>query len=392
MTRLSPRALFTWLVVGGIGWAGVVWLGAQLYATTPPSAGFDLELLLEGGRRVAAGQSPYDPAMVGGASPGAPSLFYSYPPPVAQAIGLVAGVPSPVMLVAWGAAAVFGLLFVADRLRRLYAPDLAASAVLIPVAAAAPLVFPVTVGLLFGNLDVFFPLLYGLMLIAAIDGTRPARIAGGVALTVAALKLHPASLGLWFLVRGFRQRRDGSRPTAWLVVAAAVAAGAVIVLGSLAVGGNAPWVDYFAVIRAGSGADLVDPRNAAPAAQIALLTDGGEGLARVLQVVVSLGALALTAGAAWRRRDPVESLALASIASLVTLPVMWYHYPAALIPFALAAMLRSRGTPVARTTTLVVGAAAVVAAISIVWLPLLWVAIGLLLMAVDRSANAAPTI
>lgn len=386
---MSPRALLTWLVVGVIGWAGVVWLGLQLYSTTPPSAGFDLELLLEGGRRVAAGLSPYDPAMLGGASPGAPSLFYSYPPPVAQVLAVVAGVPSAVMLVAWGVAAVFGLLFVADRLRRLLAPDLAPRAVLIPVAAVAPLVFPFAVGLLFGNLDVFFPVLYGLMLIAVIDGSRPARIAGGVALTVAALKLHPVSLGLWFLVRGFRQRRDGARPTAWLVVAAALGAGAVVILASLAIGGTGPWVDYLAVIQAGSGADIVDPRNAAPAAQIALLTGGGEGLARVLQVLVSVGAVALTAGVAWRRRDPVESLALAAVASLVTLPVTWYHYPSALIPFAIAAMLRSRGTPGARTTTLLTGGAAVVAVASIVWLPILWVATGLMLIAVPKWASRA---
>lgn len=385
---MTPRALLTWLVVGVIGWAGVVWLGLQLYATTPPSAGFDLELLLEGGRRVAAGLSPYDPAMRGGASPGAPSLFYSYPPPVAQVLALVAGVPSPVMLVAWGVAAVLGLLFVADRLRRLLAPDLAPRAVLIPVLAVAPLVFPFAVGLLFGNLNVFFPLLYGLMLIAVIDGSRPARIAGGVALTVAALKLHPASLGLWFLVRGFRQRRDGARPTAWLVVAAALGAGAVVILASLAIGGTGPWVDYLAVIRAGSGADIVDPRNAAPAAQIALVTGGGESLARVLQVVVSVGAVALTAGVAWRRRDPVVSLALAAVASLVTLPVTWYHYPSALIPFAIAAMLRSRGTPRARTTTLLTGGAAVVAVASIAWLPLLWVGVGLLLLATRSIATS----
>lgn len=387
---MSSRALVTWVVVGVIGWAGVVWLGFLLYSRTPPAAGFDLELLLEGGRRVAAGLSPYDPAMLRGTSPEAPSLFYSYPPPVAQAMSLVAWVPPPVMLIVWDGAAVLGLLYVADRLRRHYAPELAASAVLIPIIAGAPLVFPFTIGLLFGNLDIFFPLLYGLMLLAVVggDGWGRGRIAAGGALTLAALKLHPASLGLWFLVRGLRQRRDGSSPAAWLVVAVALATGALIAAASLVVGGTGPWVDYLAVVRAGSGADLVDPRNAAPAAQIALLTGGGEGLARGLQVVVSVVAIVVTAFVAWRRQDQLESFAWAAVASFVTLPVTWYHYPAALLPVAIAAILRTRGTPETRATTWLVGAAAVTAVVSIAFLPLLWVAVGLVIFATSRKASS----
>jgi len=54
---------------GIIGWLGLLWIGATLYAATPPKAGFDLELLLRAGRDVAAGRSPYDPALVAGSAP-----------------------------------------------------------------------------------------------------------------------------------------------------------------------------------------------------------------------------------------------------------------------------------------------------------------------------------
>ena len=45
------------------------------------------------------------------------------------------------------------------------APDRPRAVVLAICAAAAPLTLPFTVGLLFGNFDVFFPLLYGTMLL-----------------------------------------------------------------------------------------------------------------------------------------------------------------------------------------------------------------------------------
>jgi hypothetical protein len=147
------------------------------------------------------------------------------------------------------------------------------------------------------------------------------------------------------------------------------------------------------VVRAGSGADLVDPRNGGPAAQLAMLLLGGgaeaESLARTLQIPVTLLALAATASAAWWLEDVVASLAWGATASLVILPVTWYHYPSALLPFALVALLRARGTAAARTTTALLVVSGVVAAIAIAWLPLLWVAIGLVLGAVHVSGRVA---
>jgi len=386
---MSSRTALTLAVIGMIGWIGLIWLGVRLFATTPPTAGFDLELLLQAGRNVAAGRSPYDPALIAGTAPVAERLFYSYPPFVAQAFAAVAAVPSPVMLVAWNALALVALAFVAARLARRLAPDLEPRTVALATVALAPLMFPLAIGMIFGNLDVFFPFLYGLLLLGVLSGAALAdSIAGGIAVSVAALaKLHPGSLGVWVLVRAV------GAAEARRVLAAAVVAGLAILGVSLIVGGVTPWSEYAAVVRAGSGADIVDPRNGGPAAQIALLLGSGDAaagsLARALQPAVTVLALAVSAVAAWRLRDPAESLAWAAAASLVVLPVTWFHYPSALIPFAIAFLLRARNGPAARATSACILAAAVVAALAIGWLPLLYVAIGLVLVAGRLSRATA---
>ena len=372
-----------WACVGTAGWLGIVLLGVLLVSQDPPKAGFDLNLILDAGRRVADGLSPYLAGAVGSGTP-VESLFYSYPPPVAVATALLAGVPSPVVLVLWGVAAVLGLLAVAEGLRRRFAPEVAPLDVLLPVVAIAPFVFPFTIGLLFGNADVFFPLLYGVMLLGALAGTQHGAIGAGVALAVAALKLHPASLGLWFVGRGFRERARGLPQVGWTAVGAAIVAALALGAVSVLVLGTGPWTDYQAVVRAGSGADIVDPRNAGPAAVIASIVGGDAGLARILQVPITLAVLAVTLIVALRDDDVIESFTVASIASLVTLPVTWYHYPAALLPVAMAAILRAREARV-RPTVALVAAALVVGTVSVVWLPSMWVAVALLLVAVRTS-------
>jgi hypothetical protein len=166
--------------------------------------------------------------------------------------------------------------------------------------------------------------------------------------------------------------------------------GILIVAVSLLAGGSGPWSEYLTVVRAGSGADLADPRNAGPAAQIALLTGAGESFARVLQIPITLVALAITIAAARSRRDVVESLVWAAAASLITLPVTWFHYPAALMPFAVAAVLRSRGAASAGRVSLLVGAALVVSIVAIAALPLLWLGVALVIAGVRASAPPEP--
>jgi hypothetical protein len=323
--------------------------------------------------------------MMAGTAPAAPSLFYSYPPLVAQALVPFAAVPSRVMLVLWDAVALVGLLAVADAMRQRFAPDRARRAVLVPVLACAPLVLPFAIGLLFGNLDVFFPMLYGTMLLGATSSGLATRLAGGVALLVAALKLHPASLVAWFAARA---ARDGERRGHVLgILAVTLVAGIAVVAASLAIWGVTPWQEYRQVIVAGAGAEIVDRRNAGIAVQFALVVGGDEGLARAGHLIVGIVAVTVTFLAVWRRTDPLESFAWAAVASLATLPVTWYHYPSALIPVALAALLRSDAAGSGRVTKRLVLAAGVLGGLAIAFLPLLWLAAGLVILAARSSAG-----
>lgn len=381
-----PRPLAPiWVVIGVVGWIGLAWIATTMAARDARTSGFDLKLILEAGRAVASGQSPYDPGMLAGTAPDAPDLFFSYPPHVAQAASLLSGVSVTVVLFGLWLVAAAGLALVAGRLRLRLAPDLARPAMVLPVLALSPLFLPFGVGLLFGNLDVLFPFAYGLVVLAAL-GDRRDQVAGGVALALASVtKLHPGSMGVWFLARAARERRQGGVAPAWRVVIAAVVTAVGVLVISVATFGTQIWSDYLTIVRVGAGSGLVDPRNIGPAAQLASVLGLGDAGARPIQVVTTLAALALSAWAGWTRDDPLEGIAWAVVASLATLPVTWYHYPAACLPLAIAALLRARGTPAFRSTLGFVAAAGVVAALALVVLPVLWVAVGLLIVAVRRS-------
>ena len=382
--RRETRIVLAAAVVAVIGWAGVIAIGLQLAAMATPALGFDLELLLEAGRALSSGRSPYEVDLVGGAAPTATDLFYSYPPPVAQSMVVFAGVPSYLMLLLWGAGAVGGLLVISEILRRRLAPDRPRRTVLLLVAAAAPLTLPFTVGLLFGNYDVWFPLLYGLMLAAMLTRSVGTGIAGGIGLVLASVKLHPASMAVWFVVRWLRDRRGGADNA----LLTAIGLGVFMVAASVAVGGLGLWADYVAVVRSGTGAVIVDPRNAGIAAMAASLLGLGDPAARAIHVGVAVLAVGVTIWAGLRRADPLESFGWATAASLSTLPVTWYHYPSAMIPVAIAAWLRA-APPDRRRVAVCLVAAELVAVVALAILPLLWLAIGLVILAARWSLRSA---
>ena len=365
------------MVAGIAGWAGMAWIGWTLWHNDPPKAGFDLALLLEGARRVLAGQSPYDPAMLTGTARDAVELFYSYPPPVAQAMTAVSWLTDGVVLVLWaiGAAAGFGL--VAARLAARDGRDPWRMAV--RAVAILPLVLPFAIAALFGNLDAWYPLAYGLLLLSALPGSpRGTGIAAGIAIAIVSVaKLNPAPLLLWI---GLRIVHDRGGPQRRVLAAAAVTILAVVGA-SLVIGGVQPWRDYVEVVRAGANAELVDARNIAPVSLIAQATGIDGAALRWIQVAIVAGVLGLTAVAALRVSDPVLSVALASAATLVTLPITWYHYPVALLPIGAALAISH---PSARPRLVL---AIVVADVAIVWLPLVWVAVGVVLVAAADAAR-----
>lgn len=384
----NPRfQLALWAVAASVGWAGVVLVALGLRSMNDGALGFDLELVLEAGRRVARGELPYDPTVVAGtADLDAQDLFYSYPPPLAQLTALAAGVPSTFALVVFGVLGIAAFVGVAFRLARAWESNVSGARVLVPLLGVLPFVYPMTVALLFGNLDVWYPALYGLVLLAALPGADRLRlVAGGASLAVLAItKIHPALLGLWFLIRATRDR------SARLVLAATLVVGLAIVGLSLATGGIAPWQAYASALSTISGADLVLRNNIAPAAQIALWTGQTELVARQLHVLVAVVAISLTAWTAWRSRDLLVSLGVATIASIVLLPVTWFHYPVALLPFGVAALARSREGAHRRVGVLLMAAVAV--SVASVLLPVLvWLSVACVLAALARPDARAPS-
>jgi Glycosyltransferase family 87 len=305
---------------------------------------------------------------------------------VAQYLSLFARVPSPLMLIALAIAAVAGFLAVTVLLWREIGgrgstadgPVLAVA--VLPVLAVAPFVAPFAVALVFGNLDALF---------GALVPTLAARFAGGAGLAVAGVaKVYPAAMGLWFVVRGLRDRRRGeAAPGGWIVIGSAAAIMLAVVAASVIVGGFSPWSDYVSVLRAGADASFIDSRNIGPAPQLALLTGAGEATARTLAVIVAAVALIVTAGAAWLRDDTLESFGWAAVASLVVLPVTWFHYPVALMPVALVAWMRANAG-VRRDVNGLLLAAIGIGVVAVAVPVAGWASVALVLAAVHRGIPA----
>lgn len=386
----NPRfRLLLFALAGAVGYAGLAAIAAIGLARRPPQAAFDLQLVLEAGRRVSAGLSPYQPGAVG-AGTQAESLFYSYPPPVAQAASLAAGMPKEVVFWAFAVGAVAGLAIAAAVLARRVAPAMRVRDVVIPTVALAPFVFPFAVAVLFGNVDAWYPLVFGLLLVGVIPVTghesRRAAVVGGVALGLATIaKLQPGVLLAWLALWGYRERRRagaGAGSGAWIALGAAVVTLVAVAGASLLAGGFGPWQDYVAFIRAGTGADLVSALNIGPASQLALLT-GDSSLAAAAAPFVAVAAVAIVGHVAWWWRDPVASLAVATTAALVVTPITWFHYPVALIPFAVVAWVRVREHPPnAGRVALFLVVAAVVGGASVLAPVDVWVAVVFVLAAI----------
>ena len=383
------------VVVAVIGWANLATMGRAMLAKNPPDAGFDLQLLLDAGKRVAAGLSPYDPTAVANGLK-AQDLFYSYPPIVAQILAPISGLPTWLVLSGWWIGAVAGLAVVAALLARSPLGRPASTPASTPAAlsldsalialAAAPYFFPFAIALLFGNVDAWFPLLFGVVALTVVSGGAVPRVtstAGGAALAIASvLKLHPATLAV--SLAGRRPGVSSGRRPGFVVVGVAMATGAAILAVSLVIGGVGPWRDYLDYLRVAGSADLASRVNIGPASQLALLA-GDPNLAHSLAVVFAVVAIAATIASARLVRDDLECFGWAVVASLVVLPVTWYHYPVALIPVALAAWTRSRGSSAGRRVTWALLGAYLVADVAIVLPVTLWLAVALLLVAVRWS-------
>lgn len=387
--RRPPNLAVVWAMAAVVFWATMAVLGVIMFNATPRIAAFDLDLLVAAGRAVGAGQPAYDPGLVQGVVPDAVDLFYSYPPIVAQVLAPFSGLPLGLIAILWSVASI-GLLAVATvRIVRIVEPAVRGATVATGTVAVAAVTFPLLIAVLFGNLDAFFPALYGFALLGALSPRARDGVVGGAAVAIATVtKVYPAGLGLWFVVRAVvRWRVPAERRRLALVVGSTAAVGLGLVALSVAVFGLGPWQDYAKVASTAARAEIVDGRNAAPAAQLALWLHAGSDTARMLHIPVAIAAALAIVVAAWRVADPVLSLSIAAAASLLLLPISWIHYPAALLPFGAAAIARAETAPAdARRTVRALAAGALLAgALAVTWLPCLWVAMGLALAAVRVS-------
>jgi alpha-1,2-mannosyltransferase len=390
--RRPPNLAVVWAMAAIVFWATMAVLGVIMFNATPRIAAFDLNLLVEAGRAVAAGHPVYDPGLVHGVVPDAVDLFYSYPPIVAQALAPVAGLPLGLIAILWSVASIGLLAVAAVRIVRLVQPAVGGATVATGTIAVAAVTFPLLIAVLFGNLDAFFPALYGFALLGALSPRTRDGVAGGAALAIAAVtKVYPAGLGLWFVVRAAtRWRVPAERRRLAVVVGAAVVVGLGLVGLSVLVFGLGPWQDYSKVAATAARAEIVDGRNGAPAAQLALWIHAGSDTARLLHIPVAIAAALAIVVAAWRVADPLLSLTIAATASLLLLPISWIHYPAALLPFGAAAIARAETAPSdARRRVRALAAGALLAgALAVTWLPSLWIGMGLALAAVRASDPA----
>ena len=214
------------------------------------------------------------------------------------------------MLWAIGAAAGFG--FVAARLAAREGRDPWRMAV--RAVAILPFVLPFPIAVLFGNLDAWYPLAYGLLLLSAMPGcARGTRVAAGIAIAIVSVaKLNPAPLLLWVGLRVVRDRGGPQRR----VLATALVTILVILAASVAVGGVQPWRDYVEVLQGGRERR---PRRCAGTSRRSRSSPRRPGSTAPRcagsRWRSAAGVIALTAVAALRVSDPVLSVALVSAAT-----------------------------------------------------------------------------
>jgi len=149
--------------------------------------------------------------------------------------------------------------------------------------------------------------------------------------------------------------------------------------------GLGPWQDYVGVLRAGGGVDLVSPLNIGPASQLALLVGDPSVASRIAPVIAVASLVGIAAAARWVR-PPMLSLALAAVLSLIVLPITWFHYPVAVVPFAVAAAVAAHGTVAAARVGWLIAGAIVVAGVAIAGPVIVWGAVVLVLAAVGAAA------
>ncbi len=307
--------------------------------------GYDFSAYWLAGSKLLAGASTYGSfQLFGPYPPQGLQYLYLYPPPLAAFVAPLSLLFADYQLANWvwaglGAAILVAFVLAVGRREGLFEPDrfrglLAGEGrwLLVGGAFALP---PVIGELVLGNVHLLLLGLFGLAWLGIRRGTLNGERLAGAAIGVAAVvKVFPAMLLLWFLLR----RR-------WTAAAFTVVGAGVASLLALPLTGIQPWLDYPAVL-ANLSAPIDTRDTLAPTVWLApfLGENRGAGFtaARIVVTVLGLAALAWAA----RRLDERTSFAVAVVASLLIAPALYHHYLAILVlPFMLA--LASRVAPAA---------------------------------------------
>ena len=321
---------FRELTAAGLWAIGLVLLGRALAAqVTDPAGQFAIDFADYHGaaREMAAGRTPYAPAMLEGPVPSQGQGAYRYPPPFAQL--LVPLTALPLTVAAWLWLALQGVLIVASvwlagslggarptRERFLWS------------GVAATYFLPAFDALLKGNVSGVIALQVALLAAGRFPGGLS--LASAVLLKVSPVALVPAVLG-----RGASGRRGE--------LAGLALGTAAIVLPSFLLSPGA-WLDYGRVLPNLLAGNVDYLTNLAPATVLATrLPAAGTlvGPVRLLTVAAGLAAVVLAAWLA-RRRGGWHAAVTAGVFGMLVLPSsIWYHYLIVLLPIAALAWQRA---------------------------------------------------
>lgn len=306
--------------------------------TTQIQWGYDFSAYWLAGSNLLAGSPIYAPDQLSGPYAPQRQFLYLYPPPLAAFVAPLSAIFFDYRLANWvwaglGAAIIVAVVLAVGRREGLFEPErfsglLAGRGRWLLVGAAFALP-PVVGELVLGNVHLLLLGLLGLAWLGIRRGTANGERIAGLAIGVAAvIKVFPALIMLWFLLR----RR-------WTAAAFTVVGAAAATLLTHPLTGIQPWLDYPNVL-----ANLSAPSDTrdtlAPTVWLAPFL--GFTVARVLLTVVGVAALAWSAV----RQDERSSFAVAVVVSLLIAPALYHHYLAILVmPFVLA--LGSRVAPVA---------------------------------------------
>lgn len=265
---------------------------------------------------LAAGSSPYAPSMLAGPVAAQGELLYKYAPPFAQSLVPLAGLPLALGTAVWGllqASLCLAAVWLAGSLGGARAGLERA----VWSVAAVALYLPIWDSIWKGNVSAVQAMQSTLLLAGGAVGG--ASLASAILLKTSPLALLPAAVAM------------GGRLLKVCIVVICVT-----VAVSVAIAPEA-WLDFLRIQPNLLTGTAVFPTNLAPASMAAVVLPDLPSLAAVLRLATLCGGIGCVVAAVALARRPggwPAAVMLGTTAMLIIPGAAWYHYLAALLPFA----------------------------------------------------------